>query len=59
LAAAMRRFGHRSAQFAGSMEHAIEMVVGDVRSGDLVITLGAGNVWQAGDRILERLRGGA
>ena len=29
----------------------------DVASaGDLVLTLGAGNVWQAGETVLERLR---
>jgi hypothetical protein len=32
--------------------------VGQAREGDVVLTLGAGNVWQAGDRILERLRNG-
>ena len=26
------------------------------RDGDLVLTLGAGNVWQAGDRVLAKLR---
>jgi hypothetical protein len=29
------------------------------RPGDLILTLGAGNVYQAGDRILRRLREGA
>ena len=28
------------------------------RDGDLVLTLGAGNVWQAGEKVLERLRAG-
>ena len=27
--------------------------------GDLVMTLGAGNVWQAGDKVLARLREGS
>ena len=35
---------------------AVERVVENARSGDLVLTLGAGNVWQAGDKMLERLR---
>jgi UDP-N-acetylmuramate--alanine ligase len=57
LAARLREYGHRSARYAGTLDHAVEMVANDARPGDLVITLGAGNVWQAGDRLLERLRG--
>jgi UDP-N-acetylmuramate--alanine ligase len=49
-------FGHRSAEYAGSLERAVDAVLGRAESGDLVLTLGAGNVWQAGDLILERLR---
>jgi UDP-N-acetylmuramate--alanine ligase len=32
-------------------------VAREARSGDVVITLGAGDVWKLGDRILEQLRG--
>jgi UDP-N-acetylmuramate--alanine ligase len=51
-------FGHRSAEYAGTLERAVDAVLGRAESGDLVLTLGAGNVWQAGDLILERLRRG-
>ncbi len=57
LASAMRGYGHRAANYAGTMDAAIEMVLKEARPGDLIMTLGAGSVWQAGDRILERLRG--
>ncbi len=53
----IRSFGHRSAEYAGTPGSAAETVMGLVEDGDLVITLGAGNVWQAGDAILGRLRG--
>jgi UDP-N-acetylmuramate--alanine ligase len=59
LAARMRAYGHRAARYAGSIAEAVEAVASEAQSGDLVMTLGAGNVWQAGDRLLERLRGGA
>lgn len=52
----MRAYGHRSANYVGTMDQAIEAVIKEAESGDLVMTLGAGNVWQAGDRILEHFR---
>jgi UDP-N-acetylmuramate--alanine ligase len=56
LAERMRDFGHRCVQYSPSMDAAVEAVLGNVREGDAVLTLGAGNVWQAGERLLERLR---
>jgi UDP-N-acetylmuramate--alanine ligase len=53
----MKAFGHRSVQYCGTIENAVKATLADLREGDVVMTLGAGNVWQAGDRILERLRG--
>ncbi len=56
LAEKIRGYGHRSANYAGTAERAIEAVLAEAKDGDLILTLGAGNVWQAGDKILERLR---
>ena len=56
LAERMRDFGHRCVEYSGTMDRAIDAVLSNVREGDLVLTLGAGNVWQAGERLLERLR---
>jgi UDP-N-acetylmuramate--alanine ligase len=53
----IRRFGHRSAEYAGTMDHGVAAILEAARPGDLVLTLGAGNVWQAGDAILAALRG--
>lgn len=55
LAERMRDFGHRSAEYTGTIERSVEAVLENAREGDLVLTLGAGNVWQAGERLLERL----
>lgn len=56
LAARLREFGHRGAHYVGTLANGVEAILKLVEPGDLVMTLGAGNVWQAGDRILERLR---
>ncbi len=53
----IRAYGHRWVEYAGTLDRAVDMVLAAAQEGDLVVTLGAGNVWQAGDRILERLRG--
>ncbi len=53
----LRAFGHRSAEYAPSVGLAVERVAELAGEGDLVVTLGAGNVWQAGDALLDRLRG--
>jgi UDP-N-acetylmuramate--alanine ligase len=59
LVGRMREFGHRQAAYAGTIERAVENVARDAAAGDAAVTLGAGNVWQAGDRLLQRLEAGA
>jgi UDP-N-acetylmuramate--alanine ligase len=54
----VRQFGHRSVEYVGTQERGVEALLEAAREGDLVLTLGAGNVWQAGDAVLERLRNG-
>jgi UDP-N-acetylmuramate--alanine ligase len=51
----IRQFGHRSAEYVGTIGRAVDAVLARVEPGDAVLTLGAGNVWQAGDQVLERL----
>ena len=58
LAERIRQCGHRWVEYAGTIDKAVDAASRAARPGDLVLTLGAGNVWQAGDRLLERLRGG-
>jgi UDP-N-acetylmuramate--alanine ligase len=57
LAERIRAFGHRSAEYAGSLDRAVDALLSRAENGDLILTLGAGSVYQAGDLILERLRG--
>ena len=49
------RDGH-AAEFAASFDAAVDAVVEQAASGDMVLTLGAGSVSQLGPRILEKLR---
>jgi UDP-N-acetylmuramate--alanine ligase len=56
LAERIRDFGHRSVEYTGTIERTAVAVVANAREKDLVITLGAGNVWQVGERVLEKLR---
>jgi UDP-N-acetylmuramate--alanine ligase len=59
LAERMASFGHRSVHYTGTIDAAVEAVAANAESGDAVLTLGAGNVWQAGDRLLQTLHGGS
>jgi UDP-N-acetylmuramate--alanine ligase len=56
LANRIRDFGHRSVEYTGTIDRTVDMVLAEARDQDLVLTLGAGNVWQAGEKVLERLR---
>jgi UDP-N-acetylmuramate--alanine ligase len=52
----IRSFGHRSAHYAENMDQGVAAVAEAAQNGDLVITLGAGNVSQAAEKILDKLR---
>jgi UDP-N-acetylmuramate--alanine ligase len=49
-------FGHLHAHYVGTMEGGVESVVAAAVPGDAILTLGAGSVSQAGEKILARLR---
>ncbi|HYL37870.1 MAG TPA: UDP-N-acetylmuramate--L-alanine ligase [Bryobacteraceae bacterium] len=49
-------FGHRAVEYTGTIEQTADAVVRKSRERDVVLTLGAGNVWQVGERVLEKLR---
>jgi UDP-N-acetylmuramate--alanine ligase len=49
----IERFGHRHVEYAGPVSGAAVKLKEIVRPNDLVLTLGAGNVWQAGDELLK------
>jgi UDP-N-acetylmuramate--alanine ligase len=59
LAQAIAARGHRDVAYAGSLEAATERLAKEVREGDVVLTLGAGSVWTAGEELLRRRSGNA
>jgi UDP-N-acetylmuramate--alanine ligase len=54
---AVKRYGHKDVRHAGGVETAAGALLEEVRPGDMVITLGAGNVYRAGEELVESLRG--
>jgi UDP-N-acetylmuramate--alanine ligase len=54
LARAVGQRGHRQVAYAGDLKSAIDWLAGEVKDGDVVLTLGAGSVWTAGDELLKR-----
>ena len=55
----IRAFGHRGAEYVGTLDAGVDALMGAAADGDLVLTLGAGSVWQAGDKVLARLGEGS
>ena len=56
LAEGIASHGHRDARFIGERETVVGHLLEVAQSGDLVITLGAGNVWQVGEDLVRHLR---
>lgn len=52
----IRSHGHRSAHYAATLEAGVEAVAHAAEPGDLIITLGAGSISQAAEKILDKLR---
>ncbi len=55
LAAAMREHGHRDVTYRPSKEGLLDALQARARPGDLVITLGAGDIWKVGQQLLDSL----
>ena len=58
LADAARAVGHRDVRLVAELEDLPEVLVPELTSGDLVITLGAGSISSIGPRLLAALGGG-
>jgi UDP-N-acetylmuramate--alanine ligase len=59
LARAIGERGHRQVAYAGELSAAGERLALEVQEGDVVLTLGAGSVWHAGEELLRRRAAGA
>ena len=59
LVEVVRNHGHQQVEYVGEVASVATRLAALVRPGDLVLTLGAGNIWQAGEELLVYLRGDA
>jgi UDP-N-acetylmuramate--alanine ligase len=55
LADIVRASGHPSVTFVEQKDALVNQVLPHLKSGDLVITLGAGDIWKTGPGLLARL----
>ncbi|HEY6331031.1 MAG TPA: UDP-N-acetylmuramate--L-alanine ligase, partial [Blastocatellia bacterium] len=55
LADEVERFGHRDVRYIGPLSDAPDKLLDVMKEGDLVVILGAGNVYQVSDELLRRL----
>jgi UDP-N-acetylmuramate--alanine ligase len=53
LAAAIRAHGHRSVEYVGSRQEAAARLEKMLGEGDVLITLGAGDVWRLGEELVQ------
>lgn len=56
LAREIERYGHRNVRYVGGVAEALPALIELTRPGDLVLTLGAGNVWRAGEEFLAAMK---
>lgn len=56
LAEGIAGHGHKDARYLADADAVVAHLAGEVKAGDIVITLGAGNVWQVGERLIARLQ---
>jgi UDP-N-acetylmuramate--alanine ligase len=54
LAQAIAERGHRQVAWVGDLKAASDRLADEAREGDVVLTLGAGSVWTAGEELLRR-----
>jgi UDP-N-acetylmuramate--alanine ligase len=59
LAEAIRTAGHPRVSFIEQKDRLVEEVFPQLRPGDLVLTLGAGDIWKTGPALLSKLASGA
>ena len=46
-------FGHRNARFVGDQMNLLPILKKELKAGDVVVLMGAGNIWKLGQKILE------
>jgi UDP-N-acetylmuramate--alanine ligase len=55
LVDAIKTHGHKNARHVANLAEIAAVLEPELKAGDLLITMGAGNVWKVGDELLQRL----
>jgi UDP-N-acetylmuramate--alanine ligase len=58
LCEGIKSHGHKEVSYVHELPEAVDYLTGIVRKGDLVLTLGAGDVWKTGESLLKKIDGG-
>ncbi|MBS3732962.1 MAG: UDP-N-acetylmuramate--L-alanine ligase [Desulfobacterales bacterium] len=58
LCEAICAHGHKQARTVDDTETALDCLAGILQPADMLLTLGAGNVWQVGEALIDRLKAG-
>lgn len=53
---AAKELGHPDAHYAAERETLVEVMFEKIRPGDVVMTMGAGDIWMEGERLCEKLK---
>ncbi len=54
----VKRHGHKDAAFLADRDAVVNHLAGTLKKGDVLLTLGAGDVWKVGETLLEKLKHG-
>jgi UDP-N-acetylmuramate--alanine ligase len=57
LSQGIKEHGHKSVVFMPEFEQVVDHLLAELKPGDVVLTLGAGDIWKVGKELLQRLRG--
>jgi UDP-N-acetylmuramate--alanine ligase len=55
LTEAIKNKGHKNVYYSKEPDEVVKQVLEVLKSGDLVLTLGAGTVWKLGEKIVEEI----
>jgi UDP-N-acetylmuramate--alanine ligase len=56
LVEAIKRYGHKQVRHVGTLDEAATALLAEANAGDMVLTLGAGNVYRVGEQLVEMLK---
>ncbi len=54
----VKRHGHKDAAFLADRDAVVDHLAGILKKGDVLLTLGAGDIWKVGETLLEKLKHG-